>query len=88
MKIKIESFIGMLFQIQGSESAGELWDVTKQSAIDYIIEHGGFPIIVDMPCGETLEFGTPKEIHDLPIKDIVCPCGDSKHWLVGFVSYA
>jgi len=81
------SFTGLLFQIQGAKPTKKLWEDTKQSTITYIEEHGGFPATFEMPCDNELHFESSKEIMDLPIKDIPCPCGVKTHWLIRFISF-
>ena len=85
--VKVDNYTGLLFQLQGDVDEG--WKAAKEEAIRYIKEQAGkgkydYVLICDMPCGNSLKLRSYKEIRQLPIKDVPCPCGDPTHWLIRY----
>ena len=78
------SYTGIYFQLAGKQteeySTDELWRRAKEASIEKI----AFPYIVVMPCGTEWRLENSEDFLNLPIEDILCPCGNPNHYIAKF----
>ncbi len=90
--IKVAKVIGLQLSIvrkmATNISIEKLQRSLRRSIIAYAYSVGGqmddkgnLPITLTMPCGN---FITYPDVEDIPMEDVLCPCGDSTHWLVKY----
>ena len=76
---------GLLFQFNGGNPGeyidDEEWLMVRKAIADARV----YPHIIEMPCGEVERINNPESILNLRVKDIPCPCGNPKHYLVRYI---
>lgn len=86
--VKLEE-AGMVVALRFSTMDGseEQWELVKKEVVDRLkAQDNGQKydkvMVIEMPCGNKLEFATYDEIMALEQKNVPCPCGKPNHWLI------